>query len=154
MRTLSAALACSTSHRIGPSFAIFPCCHMSTETLQPPCHCRNSAKATTPCWKAGFWAGYTIKTGMGTIGDVRNNVKPNDLERFSLNLWSGKREKKRNRVVVSTRLQWQTSYFVLLSFFIIFSLSIIIFFFSQTVAFLGEQHVICFVWIQKWSKIM
>lgn len=94
MRTLSAALTCSASHRIGPSFAIFPCCHMSTETLQPPFDCRNSAKATTPCWKAGFWAGYTIKTGMGTIGDVDNSVKPNDLERFSLNLWSGKREKK------------------------------------------------------------
>lgn len=120
MRTLSAALTCSASHRIGPSLAIFPCCHMSTETLQPPCHCRNSAKATTPCWKAGFWAGYTIKTGMGTVGDVCNSVKPNDLERLSLNLRSGKREGKKKQGGRQTRLQWQTVFLVLLTFFIIF----------------------------------
>lgn len=93
MSTNSAALTCSASQRIGPSFAIMPCCHMSTAILQPPCHCRNSASATTPCWKTGFSAGYTMRTGMGMMGDIYDGLKPKDLERFSLKILSGDRER-------------------------------------------------------------
>lgn len=89
MSTTSAALTCSDSQRIGPSFAIFPCCHMSTAMLQPPCHCRSSASATTPCWKTGFSAGYTMRTGMGTTGDVYDGSKPKDLGRLFLKFLSG-----------------------------------------------------------------
>lgn len=82
MSTRSAAVACSASQRIGPNSAIFPCCHMSTATLQPPCCWRNSARATTPHWKAGFSAGYTMRTGIGATGEVCNSLKPHDLPKL------------------------------------------------------------------------
>lgn len=90
MSTRSAAAACSASQRIGPNSAIFPCCHMSTATLQPPCCCRNSAKATTTPWKTGFSAGYTMRTGIGATGEVCDNLEPHNLPK----LLSGKKRGK------------------------------------------------------------